>query len=126
MLKAKFLPGRNVSLRAPTLAVIGLGLLLAGCQAFSRQQAPAAAAQSASSVCAAYGLRIDSPVFHQCVAYQESRAPGPAVPPYRLDQYNNRVDAEGYRVDSTGHRMAVQSPYTFPTGQASSSGTVIR
>jgi hypothetical protein len=57
--------------------------------------------------------------FDQCVAYQESQAPGPSVPPYRLDQYNNRIDAEGFQVDGTGHRMPVQSPYHFPMGQAS-------
>jgi hypothetical protein len=105
------------------LATIGLGLLLAGCQVFSRQAAAPVAAQSAASICAGYGVRIDGPTFHQCVAYQESRSPGPSVPPYRLDQYNNRVDAEGYQVDSTGHRMPVQSPYNLPVGQAYSTGT---
>jgi hypothetical protein len=43
-----------------------------------------------------------------------------------MDQYNNRVDAEGYRVDSTGRRMPVQSPYYSPLGQASSSQVVLR
>ena len=43
-----------------------------------------------------------------------------------MDQYNNRVDAEGYRVDSTGHRMPIQSPYYTPAPQASSSQAVSR
>lgn len=110
VLKAKSLPGRNISLRTWTLGTICLGLLLAGCQGLSRQEAPVAA-QSASAVCAGYGLRIDGPAYTRCVAYQESRPPGPSVPPYRLDQYSNRVDAEGYNVDSMGRRMPVQSPY---------------
>lgn len=110
MLKAKSFPGRNIALGTRTLGAIGLILLLAGCQGFSRQAAPIAA-QSASAVCAGYGLSIGTTTFDQCVAYQEPLTPGPSVPPYRLDQYNNRVDAEGYRVDGTGHRMPVQSPY---------------
>jgi hypothetical protein len=40
-----------------------------------------------------------------------------------MDQYNNRVDAEGYEVDSMGRRMPVQSPYSF-RGQAASSQVV--
>ena len=43
-----------------------------------------------------------------------------------MDQYNNRVDAQGYAVDSTGRRMPVQSPYDLPWGQASSSQPVLR
>ena len=115
MLKAKSLPRRNIPWGTRTLGTIGLSLLLAGCQGTYRQEAPAA--QSASSVCAGYGLRIGSTTFDQCVAYQDSRAPGPSVPPYRLDQYNIRVDAEGYPVDGTGHRMPVQGPYYLPTGR---------
>jgi hypothetical protein len=91
------------------LATLWLSLLLAGCGGPYRPEAPAA--QSASSICAGYGLRTGTATFDQCVAYQEPRTPGPSVPPYRLDQYNNRVDAEGYQVDGTGHRMPVQSPY---------------
>jgi hypothetical protein len=94
-----------------------LSLLLAGCQGpYNRQGAPVAA-QSASSVCAGYGLRSGTTTFDTCVAYQESKAPGQSVPPYRLDQYNNRVDAEGYEVDSSGHRMPVQSLYYRPMGR---------
>jgi hypothetical protein len=37
-----------------------------------------------------------------------------------MDQYNNRVDAEGYQVDSSGRRMPVQGPYYRPAPQASS------
>lgn len=92
--------------------MMGLGLLLAGCQGY-RKEASAIEALTASEVCAGYGLRTGTATFDQCVAYQETRTPGPSVPPYRLDQYNNRVDAEGYRVDGTGHRMAVQSLYYF-------------
>jgi hypothetical protein len=120
VLKTKSFPGRNIPLGTRTLATIGLALLLAGCQGTFRQAAPAPAAQSASSVCAGYGLSTGTATFDRCVAYQESRAPGPSVPPYRLDQYNNRVDAEGYPVDGTGHRMPVQGPYNLPMGQASS------
>ena len=43
-----------------------------------------------------------------------------------MDQYNNRVDAEGYRVDSTGRRMPVQSLYYSLPGQASSSQVILR
>jgi len=82
------------------------------------------AAQSANLVCAGYG--IDTTTFNQCVTYQESRNPGQSVPPYRMDQYNNRVDAEGYRVDSTGRRMPVQNQYYSLVGQASSSQMVLR
>ena len=85
-----------------------LGLLLAGCQ--GPQNPPAA--QSAGEICAGYD--VVPTTYTACVAYQESRAQsyqGPSVPPYRLDQYNNRVDAQGYRVDSRGRRMSVQSPY---------------
>lgn len=97
-------------MRTRILGTIWLGLLLAACQGPYRQDPPIAA-QSASAVCAGYGMRVGSSAFDQCVAYQESQTPGPSVPPYRLDQYNNRVDAEGYRVDGTGHRMPVQSLY---------------
>ena len=70
------------------------------------------------------GLRgIGTTTFNDCVAYQESRNPGQSVPPYRMDQYNNRVDAEGYAVDSTGRRMPVQSPYySFPAKPLQASG----
>jgi hypothetical protein len=106
------------------LATIGLGLLLAGCQGTDRRNAPIAAL-SANAVCAGYGVGIGTTTFNHCVTYQDPRDPGPSVPPYRMDQYNNRVDAEGYRVDSTGHRLRVQSPYD-PMGQASSGQTVLR
>ena len=106
-------------------ATIWLGLLLAGCQGTDRQNSPMAAL-SANSVCAGYGVGIGTTTFDQCVTYQESRNPGQSVPPYRMDQYNNRVDAEGYVVDSTGRRMRVQSPYYLPWGQASSSQPVLR
>jgi hypothetical protein len=47
-----------------------------------------------------------------------------------MDQYNNRVDAEGYAVDSTGRRMPVQSPYSqrgqAASGQAASGQVVLR
>jgi hypothetical protein len=94
------------------LGTIGLSLLLAGCHGAPRQDA-AIAAQSAGAVCAGYGVRTGTTTFDVCVAYQETRAPGPSVPPYRLDQYNNRVDAEGYEVDGSGHRMPVQGLYYY-------------
>jgi hypothetical protein len=47
-----------------------------------------------------------------------------------MDQYNNRVDAEGYAVDSTGRRMPVQSPYSLrgqtASGQVVSGQVVLR
>ena len=110
------------------LATIWLGVFLVGCQGIDSQNSPIAA-QSASLVCANYGVRIGTTNFNDCVAYQESRNPGHSVPPYRMDQYNNRIDAEGYEgyvVDSTGRRMPVQAPYYLPWGQASSSQQVLR
>lgn len=112
-------------MRAPTLAMLWLGLLLVGCQVTDRQNPPIAA-QSANSVCAGYGIRTAAATFDNCVAYQDSRNPGPSVPPYRMDQYNNRVDAQGYVVDSMGRRMPVQGPYYYPWSQASSSQPVLR
>lgn len=100
-------------MRTRIATMIGLGLVSAGCEGTQVKERPVAA-QSPSSVCGGYGLRIGSTTYNDCVAYQESRAqayPSQSVPPFRLDQYNNRVDAEGYRVDGTGHRMSVQSPY---------------
>jgi hypothetical protein len=110
-------------MRTRILATIWLGLILAGCQGTDRQNQPIAA-QPANLVCAGYGIAATT--FNDCVTYQESRDPGPSVPPYRMDQYNNRVDAEGYVVDSTGRRMRVQSPYYLPWGQAFSSQPVLR
>ena len=96
-------------------ATIWLSLLLVGCQAADRPMA----AQPAKLVCTGFVADIGTTEFADCVAYQESRDPGQSVPPYRMDQYNNRVDAEGYEVDSTGRRMPVQSPYSL-RGQAAS------
>jgi len=98
-------------------ATISLGLLLAGCGGSRIPPAPTAA--SATAVCDDFGVRRGTAAYDQCVAYQESRTqlyPSQSVPPYRLDQYNNRVDAQGYRVDSMGRRMPVQSPYRLPEG----------
>jgi hypothetical protein len=124
-LTAWSLLGNILSMQTRILATIWLGLFLAGCQGTDRQNSPMAA-QSANSVCAGYAVGIGTTTFDQCVTYQESRNPGPSVPPYRMDQYNNRVDAEGYVVNSTGRRMRVQSPYYLPWGQASSSQPVLR
>jgi len=108
-------------------ATIWLSLLLVGCQAADRPMA----AQPAKLVCAGFVADIGTKEFADCVAYQEARDPGQSVPPYRMDQYNNRVDAEGYAVDSTGRRMPVQSPYSFRgpyslRGQAASGQVVLR
>ena len=103
-------------MRTRISTTIGLGLVLAGCQAPYGKGVPVAA-QPASLVCAGYGLRVGTPTYDTCVAYQESRAqayPSQSVPPYRLDQYNNRIDAQGYRVDGTGRRMPVDSLYYRP------------
>ena len=102
-------------MRIRILATIGLGLVLVGCQSPYGKGVPVAA-QSASLICAGYGLRIGGTTYNDCVAYHEARAqsyPSESVPPYRLDQYNNRVDAEGYEVDSSGHRMPVQGLYYY-------------
>lgn len=122
-------------MRARILTTISFALLSAGCQGTYSQDAPVAA-QPANLVCAGFGLRTGTATYDECVAYQESRAQAyssPSVPPYRMDQYNNLVDAQGYRVDSMGRRMSVQSPYTTPTtptypsiGPASSGREVLR
>lgn len=44
---------------AHILTTMGLGLSLAGCQAFNGKDAPRAA-QSASSICTGYGLKVDT------------------------------------------------------------------
>jgi hypothetical protein len=111
-------------MRARILVTISLSLVSAGCQGTFSQ--PPIAAQSANLVCDGYGVRLGTTTFNDCVTYQDSRNPGQSVPPYRMDQYNNRVDAEGYAVDSRGRRMPVQSPYYLPWGQASSSQPVLR
>ena len=104
-------------------ATLWLSLLLVGCQRADSQKM-SMAAQPAKLVCT--GFIAGSPTeFADCVAYQESRDPGRSVPPYRMDQYNNRVDAEGYEVDSHGRRMPVQSPYAF-RGPASSGQLELR
>jgi hypothetical protein len=107
------------------MATLWLCLLLVGCQG-TDSRSPPIAAQSANSVCAGYGASIGTATFNDCVAYQETRNPGPSVPPYRLDQHNNRVDAEGSVVDSMGRRMPVQGPYYLPWRQASSGQPVLR
>ena len=83
------------------------------------------AAQPAKLVCTGFLASIGTKAFADCVAYQESHDPGQSVPPYRMDMYNNRVDAEGYEVDSTGRRMPVQSPYAL-RGQAASGQVDLR
>jgi len=112
-------------MRTWTLTMMGLGTVLAGCE-MPHGKDVSAAAQSGSSICAGYGIRIGGTPYNECVAYQDSRPQAQSVPPFRLDQYNNRVDAEGYRVDSMGHRMAVQSPYWLPIGQAFSGQPILR
>ena len=104
-------------MRTRILTTIGLALVAAGCEGPYYGKALPVAAQPPALICAGYGLRIGSTTYDTCVAYQESRAqayPSQSVPPFRLDQYNNRIDAEGYRVDGTGHRMPVDSLYYRP------------
>jgi hypothetical protein len=103
-------------MRIRTLTTIGLGLVVVGCQPLDRKDV-SAAGLPASSTCAGYGIGTDTKTYTTCVAYQESRAqpaPDQSVPPFRLDQYNNRVDAQGYRVDGTGRRMSVDNFYNRP------------
>jgi hypothetical protein len=84
------------------------------------------AAQPAELICANFVGIPGSAASDQCVAYQKSRDPGQSVPPFRMDQYDNKVDAEGYAVDGTGRRMPVQSPYSTPAGMASSGQVILR
>ena len=118
--------GRDIPMQTRIAATLWLSLLLVGCEAADRPMA----AQPAKLVCAWFVADIGTTEFADCVAYQESHDPGQSVPPYRMDQYNNRVDAEGYEVDSTGRRMPVQSPYFQSThslrGQAASGQVVLR
>src|SRR5882762_10778516 len=114
--------GRDIPMQARIAATIWLSLLLVGCQAADGPMA----AQPAKLVCAGFVADIGTTEFADCVAYQESHDPGQSVPPYRMDQYNNRVDAERYEVDSTGRRMPVQNQYYSLVGQASSSQMVLR
>ena len=104
-------------MRTRILTTIGLVLVAAGCEAPYYGKELPVAAQSPALICAGYGLQIGGTTYTTCVAYQESRAqayPGLSVPPFRLDQYNNRIDAQGYRVDGTGHRMPVDNLYYRP------------
>lgn len=100
-------------MRVRPLATILLGLLAAGCQSAYSQNAPGAVSSDAAPQGPPYHT---DPSGNRIVPSQNHL--GPSVPPYRLDQYNNRVDAEGYRVDGTGNRMAVQGPYyTMPSSR---------
>ena len=104
-------------MRIRILTMTALALVVAGCEGPYYGKEVPVAAQPPSLICAAYGLRVGGTTYDTCVAYQESRAqayPGPSVPPFRLDQYNNRVDAQGYRVDGTGRRMSVDNFYNRP------------
>ena len=105
------------------IAATWLSLLLVGCQGADRQIPMAA--QPAKLVCTGFLANTGTKTFADCVAYQESQDPGQSVPPYRMDMYNNRVDAEGYEVDSTGRRMPVQSLYAL-RGQAASGQVELR
>lgn len=98
-------------MRTWTLTTISLALVLAGCQGPNAPKDPPVAAQSASATCAGFGIPVGSKTYLECVAFQEARPPGDSVPPYQLNLYNSRVDSQGYRVDGTGHRMAVENTY---------------
>lgn len=113
---------------------------------------PAVLTADARTACTSYGLAAGTASYDRCVSREvdtrtyrngpqgptyytdqngnrivpSQNQPGSSVPPYRRDLYNNRIDAEGYRVDSSGNRMAVQGPYYNPTPQASSSQAVSR
>jgi hypothetical protein len=104
-------------MRTRILTTLGLALAVAACEGPYYGKAVPVAAQPPSLVCAAYGIPVGGTTYQTCVAYQESRAqayPSQSVPPFRLDQYNNRIDAQGYRVDGTGRRMPVDSLYYRP------------
>ncbi len=104
-------------MRTRILTTMGLALVAAGCEGPYYGKELPVAAQPPALICAGYGLRPGGPTYDTCIAYQESRAqayPSQSVPPFRMDQYNNRVDAQGYRVDGTGRRMPVDSLYYRP------------
>ena len=99
-------------MRTRISTTIGLGLVLAGCHA------PYGKGRARRRAACQFGLRGLRPARRYDDLRHLRRLPGisrpslcqsQSVPPYRLDQYNNRVDAEGYRVDGTGHRMPVDS-----------------
>ena len=79
----------------------------------------------ARNACMSYGLQPSSGWYNQCVSrevdarrYQAASQPSPQTyPPYRTDQYGNRIDAQGYRVDANGYRYqeaSQPSPQTYP------------
>ena len=113
-------------MRIQILAFLSLGVLVAGCEPVDTRQVKSMAAQPAELICANFVVIPNSAAMDQCVDYQKSRDAGPSVPPFRRDEYNNRLDAEGYAVDGTGRRMPVQSPYRTPSGMASSGQVILR
>ena len=88
----------------------------------------------------ANGYRIagqTGPSYQTAPSYQPAAQAyaGQSIPPYRVDQYNNQVDADGYRVDSNGYRLPAQGQpmttystptYYTPTTQAFSTQPVSR
>ena len=66
-------------MRTRISTTIGLGLVLAGCQAPYGKGVPVAA-QPASLVCAGYGLRVGTPTYDTCVAYQNYPRPSLSKP----------------------------------------------
>jgi hypothetical protein len=85
-------------------------------------------ASDARQACSSYGLAPNSGRYDQCVqreidargyrdgTYQQNAAV------YRTDQYGNRFDSEGYRIDAGGQRLTPsQSSMAVPPHQASPS-----
>jgi hypothetical protein len=112
-------------MRTQILATISLGVLLAGCQVNDRPKGQAMAAQPAELICDIFMTTRGNASYDKCVDFQKAHDPGQSVPPFRMDQYNNRVDAQGYEVDGMGRRMPVQSPYRSLAGQAMSGQVIL-
>jgi hypothetical protein len=103
----------------------------------NRDYAVAQLTADARGACSSYGLAAGTASYDRCVSrevdartYRDAAAQPAyypaASPAYRMDQYNNRVDAQGYHVDSAGHRLPGQGPYYTSAPQGSSSQAVSR
>jgi hypothetical protein len=86
----------------------------------NRDYTEAGLRDDARNACASYGLQPNSGGYNQCVSREVDarryQGANQASPPYRTDQYGNRIDAQGYRVDANGYRLLPgQSSYVAPS-----------
>ncbi len=76
----------------------------------NRDYAQARLTADARDACTSYGLeagmRYDRCVAREIEARGHVEAGAYPTQTYRTDQYGNRFDSEGYRVDASGRRMA--------------------